>query len=68
MLVGREGANPTEQDLRVLAASVDLKRPGPIIEQARLSAGSFRRNAEEAGLPGRARDRTAAVLLPRRTS
>ena len=62
MLVGREGANPTEKDLIELARSIDLKRPSPIIEEVRLAVGRFSRHADEVGLPRKLRDQVARVL------
>ena len=62
MLVGHEGANPSETDLLELASSVDLKRPRPIIEQVRAEVGRFSRHADEAGLPRKVRDRVAKAL------
>lgn len=51
MLVGREGANPGEKDLKELAASVGLRGPGPIIDRVRGAVARFRSFAEDAGLP-----------------
>ena len=62
MLVGREGANPGEADLLELAASVDLKRPGRIIEEVRTAVGGFTRHADEAGVPKRAATEIARLL------
>lgn len=62
MLVGREGANPTEKDLLALAKSVDLKRPRPIIEAVRLAVSRFARHADEVGLPSKVRDQVAKAL------
>lgn len=62
MLVGREGANPTEKDLLELAKSVDLRRPRPVIEEVRLAVGRFSRHADEVGLPGKVRDLVARAL------
>ena len=62
MIVGREGANPTEKDLLELATSVDLKRPRPIIEQVRAAVGRFSRHADEVGLPRTVGDRVAKAL------
>ena len=62
MLVGREGANPTEQDLLELASSVDLKRPQRILEEVRLAIGRFAEHADAAGLPARVRTEVAKSL------
>jgi serine/threonine-protein kinase HipA len=62
MLVGREGANPTEKDLLELAKSVDLKRPRPVLDEVRLAVGRFARHADEAGLPSKVSDQIAKAL------
>jgi hypothetical protein len=62
MLVGREGANPTEQDLLELASSVDLKRPQRILEEVRLAIGRFAEHADAAGLPAKVRTEVAKAL------
>ncbi|HEX4620865.1 MAG TPA: HipA domain-containing protein, partial [Myxococcaceae bacterium] len=67
LLVHDEGANPTEKHLRSLAASADVKRAGPIIEQVRSTVRRFRHFADEAGLPKRETERVARRLgLPAR--
>jgi serine/threonine-protein kinase HipA len=65
MLVGTEGANPTEADLRELAASVDLKRPDAIIEAARAAVRGFPRRADQAGLPRKVTDEVWSAIEPR---
>jgi serine/threonine-protein kinase HipA len=62
MLVGREGANPSEQDLLELAASVDLKRPRAIVDEVRQAVARFAHHANDAGLPARARQDVARAL------
>lgn len=62
LLVGREGAHPGDADLLELAASVNLKRPGRIIEEVRTAVGGFARHADEAGVPRRARAKIARVV------
>ena len=62
MLVGREGAHPTEKDLLELAQSADLKRPRPIIEQVREAVGRFAQHADAVGLPARVKRDVAKAL------
>jgi serine/threonine-protein kinase HipA len=51
MLIDTEGANPTRQHLEALAASVELKGAGAIIESVQGTIANFRGIADEAGLP-----------------
>lgn len=62
MLVGREGANPTVDDLLELAKSADVRRPRPIIDQVRQAVARFARHADEAGVPAKVRRRIARAL------
>lgn len=66
LLVGREGAHPGKADLLELAASVDLKRPKPIIDEVRSAAGRFTRFADEAFVPRRLAATVARVLAAQR--
>jgi serine/threonine-protein kinase HipA len=68
MLVGREGANPTADDLLEVASSVDLKRPRDVIEQVRSTVARFLEYADEAGVPAKLRRQIARLLraTPRR--
>ena len=62
MLVGGEGATPTEKDLLALAASVDLKRPRALLEEVRAAVNDFARHADEAGVPRQVRGKIGKVL------
>ena len=62
MLIGTEGANPTATHLLSLAEAVGLKRPRRIVDEVRAAVDSFRRHADEAGLPKRLRERVARRL------
>lgn len=62
MLIGREGADPSERDLLELAKAAAVKKPREIIERVRHAVSRFKRHADAAGLPRTARDRVARVL------
>jgi serine/threonine-protein kinase HipA len=62
MLVGREGAHPTEKHLVELAASVELRHAGTIIDEVRLAVNGFARHADDAGLPSKEARQVAKKL------
>ncbi len=62
MLVGREGANPTDKDLLELASSVDVRRPRRVIDEVRHAVNEFGRHADEAGVPKKAAQDVARIL------
>ena len=53
LLIDTEGAYPTREHLEKLAASVDIKNTGPLIDEVRSAVANFHRFAEEAGVPQR---------------
>jgi serine/threonine-protein kinase HipA len=66
LLVGREGADPTQKDLKELAHSADLKDPDVIIEEVRQAIEDFNQHAENAGLNSRLKKQIVKVLGVRR--
>lgn len=62
MLVGREGAHPTRDDLFELAESVRLKQFRRVYDEVRDAVSRFARFADEAGLPKKARERVSKAL------
>ena len=63
MLIGGEGRSPTTADLEGLAREVGIKGAPRIIDEVRQAVQRFRAFADEVGLPKRARDAVARVIV-----
>jgi serine/threonine-protein kinase HipA len=62
MLVAGEGRSPGGPQLAALAAQLDLKRAAAILDEVDAAVRRFKRFADQAGVPARLRDQTAAAL------